>query len=373
MPVVIASIGELFASSSGYLDGVIKAMRKVFNEAKAKAPSILFLDEINSMPNVDTLSERGKDWWLPVITDFYTLLDSAVSDRDGVVVVGATNRLQDIHPAILRPGRLERAIHVGPPDPKGVERIMRHHLGEDIAGVDLGPIAQLDSVLGATGAIIMEQVRAARRRARRAGRPLELEDLIAQVVEEETRDEPTLRRTAVHESGHALVGLLTGAPLESMTIMSFGNAGGGTQFARQEAHFMTRADYEDKVMTLLAGRAAEELLLDAPSQGAGGAAESDLGRATTIVGSMFASVGLGDTLLYRADSESVMAVITVDRDLEIKMHNTMSELYDRTLALLAENRNTLAAIADELLVKRFMQRPEIESVVAKTGQKAVAP
>ena len=176
VPVVVSSIAELFANSSGYLNDVIKALRKTFDEARAKAPSILFLDEINALPNIDQVGERNKDYWAPVIFDFYTLLDGAMSGRDGVIVIGATNRIEDIHPALLRPGRLERAIHVGAPDAAGVERIMRHHLGGDLADVDLGKLAIRMLAVG-NWAVVMEQVRAARRLARRAGRPMVMADL----------------------------------------------------------------------------------------------------------------------------------------------------------------------------------------------------
>src|SRR5690606_4877816 len=134
---------------------------------KARKPSILFLDEINAIPNIDKLDARGRDWWSPVILDFYTLLDGAMSGRDGVIVIGATNRIEDIHPAILRPSRLERAIFVGPPDQYGIERIMRHHLGDDLVNEDLGMLTALNAAHRATGAVIEEQVRAARRTARR--------------------------------------------------------------------------------------------------------------------------------------------------------------------------------------------------------------
>lgn len=364
---IVASVGEFFATSNGYLDGVIKAQRKVFAEARSMAPCILFLDELNGLPSVDNLGDRNRDYWMPVILDFYTLLDGAMSNRDGVIVVGATNRIEDIHPAILRPGRLERAIHVGAPDEKGVERIMRHHLAGDLADDDLGALAVFDTIRGATGAVIMEQVRAARRTARRAGRSIELLDLAAEVMGEDNRDEKAIRRAAVHEAGHAVAGILTGEVLESVNVLGSGEFGGGTQFANNDVFFRTRADYESKVVMLLSGRAAEEEVFGQPSQGAGGALYSDLAKATKIVSTMFASVGLGDTLAYRASSEASMELLAIDRVFETKVSRTMSELYDRALELMHRHRDALEAIADMLVERQILTGREVESIIAGSG------
>lgn len=300
VPVVVSSIAELFANSSGYLNDVIKALRKTFDEAKAKAPSILFLDEINALPNIDQVGERNKDYWAPVIFDFYTLLDGAMSGRDGVIVIGATNRIEDIHPALLRPGRLERAIHVGAPDAAGVERIFRHHLGGDLADADLGKLAIQNVGRGATGAVIMEQVRAARRLARRAGRPMVMADLESQILEEDTRTPEELRRSAVHESGHVITGLAIGSTLDLVNINMSGDNGGCARLSIPTGTLVTRDQIEGMVMSLLGGRAAEQLLLGEPSQGAGGAADSDLARCTSMLASLEASLGLGSSLLFRS-------------------------------------------------------------------------
>jgi len=371
IPTVIASMADFFANSNGYLEGVIKAQRKVFAEAKAKAPCVLMLDELNAMPSADTLGDRNRDYWMPVILDFYTLLDGAMSDRDGVIVIGATNRIQDINPALLRPGRLERAIHVGPPDAAGIERIMRHHLAGDLADSDLGMLAMFDNARQATGAIVMEQVRAARRTARRAGRPIRVEDLAGQILAEETRSHSDIRRAALHEAGHALAGLLGGTgELASVNIMPMDDSGGATQFHEKEEFFRTRSGYEARAIMLLSGRAAEEVAMGEPSQGAGGSPESDLGRATHLVVSMFASVGLGDSLTFRAHSDTAVELMGIDPTFARKIEKVLSDLYDRALDLLRSHRNSLDAIADALVDKRFLTGAEVESVLAKTAIKA---
>ncbi|RYG88792.1 MAG: AAA family ATPase, partial [Alphaproteobacteria bacterium] len=373
IPTVIASVAEFFATTGGYLDNIIKAQRKVFAEAKAKAPCILFLDEINSMPNADTVGDRNKDYWMPVILDFYTLLDGAMSDRDGVIVVGATNRIEDINPALLRAGRMERSIYVGPPDVAGVQRIMRHHLAGDLIDADLGMLAKYDNARQATGSVIMEQVRAARRSARRAGRALSLEDLEKQIVSDDPRNDDDIRRSAAHEAGHAVAGLLRNTgELIGVNIMHTDVAGGGTQFEKQADFFRTRSGYEDRVIMLLAGRGAEQILLGEPSQGAGGTSYSDLGRATNMVAGMFASVGLGDSLVFRAPAEETTGLMRVDRVFAGKVETMLAELYDQTLTLLRHNLEALVSVTDALIEKRFLTGEEVAAMVVK-NESAASP
>ncbi|MDC9824842.1 AAA family ATPase [Devosia sp. ZB163] len=362
VPVVVSSIAELFANSSGYLNDVIKALRKTFDEARAKAPSILFLDEINALPNIDTVGDRNKDYWAPVIFDFYTLLDGAMSVRDGVIVIGATNRIEDIHPALLRPGRLERAIHVGAPDAAGVERIMRHHLGGDLADGDLENLAIQNVARGATGAVVMEQVRAARRLARRAGRPMVLADLEAQIVEEETRTPEELRRSAIHESGHVIAGLAVGSTLDIVSIAMSGGNGGCARLSMPTGTLVTRHQLEGVVMSLLGGRAAEQLLMGEPSQGAGGATDSDLARSTGMVASMEASLGLGHSLLFRALPEDAWQLLR-EPDFRRRVEKLLDELYQRTIDILHARRPALEAVVEALLKRRFLTGEEVESII----------
>jgi cell division protease FtsH len=115
IPVVIGSIAELFAGTNGYLDTVIRAQRELFERARPAAPCLLFLDELDQVPKLDATESKNRDYWAPVVADFLVALDGAVAERNGVIVIGATNRLHAIAPAILRNGRLERAVFLGPP------------------------------------------------------------------------------------------------------------------------------------------------------------------------------------------------------------------------------------------------------------------
>ena len=372
IPVIVTSVGEWFASTGGYLNEVIKAQRAAFAEAKSQAPSILFLDEINAMPNVDSLAgSKNADYWKPLILDFYTLLDGAMEGRDGVVVIGATNRIEDINPAILRPARLERAIFVGPPNAAGVERIMRHHLGDDLVDADIGHLARFNVAKGATGAVVMEQVRAARRRARRAGRPMSLDDITAQIVEVDDRTPEAVYRVAVHEAGHALASMELGLGRpEYITVLPMGTSGGLTMFEKSEYHLGIREDFERLVTMMLSGRAAEHIALGRPSQGAGGHPQSDLGRATHLIATMLASSGLGDTLSYTAE-EDLGQMMRLDREFRGKVEKTIAELYDRALALMTRHRESIVAIAMALLERKFLRAEEIDAILADTPRLGV--
>jgi hypothetical protein len=186
VPLIVGSIGELFATSSGHLDGVIKSMRELFARAAMAAPCILFLDEIDGLPSRESLDSRNRDWWMPVIEDFMLQLDDATSGkREGVVVIGATNRIGAVDPAILRPGRLERAIEIVAPGPDGILNVLRFHLRGKLSDDELGTTIGLFE--GFTPAEIMETVRRAQRRARHDRRELSIGDLRSAALPELVR------------------------------------------------------------------------------------------------------------------------------------------------------------------------------------------
>jgi DNA replication protein DnaC len=368
VPTVITSVAEYFATSAGYLDSVIKAQRKAFEEARQKAPCILFLDELNALPNIDTVGQKNRDYWVPVILDFYQLLDGAMADREGIVVIGATNRLQDIHPALLRPGRFERAIHIGPPDAKGVERIMRHHLGDDLKGDDITLLARIAATHNVTGADIMEKIRASRRVARRAGRLLEVSDLEAQVSPAERRTKEQVMRIATHEAGHALVAATLGVhEVRAITTIDSGNAAGLTEFSGQMIRSdMTRQELEQTCMIMLAGRAAEQLIFGEAAGGSGGGETSDLGIATRIMGMMIGGLGMGEGLAYRTDYEDALAVMRIDGTLRRQVEERLADLQAKAMAIVTERETQLRDLADEVVKRRYMTGDEIRAVLANS-------
>ena len=368
VPLVISSVADLFANSAGFLDSVIKSQRAVYARAAALSPVILFWDECDGLPNRATLSPRGADWWLPVIEDFMMLLDSAVSQREGICVIGATNRINAIDAAIMRPGRLETAIHIPRPDTAGIANILRFHLDGNLPGVDLtGIVTMLD---GSTGADIMLVVRNARRTARQAGRAMIEDDLIGAIMPVETIPPAALRRMTIHEASHAVVTLATGAGrVAYCRVQSGAVENGRTAVSSANDDYLTAVDIENNVISFLAGRCGERVLIGAESDGSGGFDGSDLARSTAKIASLHISNGLGGQLVYRGDEKEALREVRRDRRLRATVEKHLQELHARAEALVRENREAIAAVADELAAKRFLSGAAIKAIMAQFAKK----
>lgn len=364
LPIIEASVADLFGSSAGYLDSVVKAQRAVFAKAAAMAPCILFWDEIEAMPNRSTLSPRGRDWWLPVVDDFLLLVSSAPSS---VILLGATNHLGMVDDALLRPGRMERAIEVkAPTTAAGLATILRFHLQGDLAGEDLVGAASMG--LGATAATAMEWVRKAKRTARTAKRQMVLADLTAAVAPPDTRPPEIRRQAAVHEAAHAVVTLILGAEeLKSVSIVRDGQSGGrmsvgiGPSLGRRG-----REHFEKIAIGTLAGRAAEIRFFGAASAGAGGHPNSDLAVVTRIVLALHASLGLADSLVYRGEPTSLENALLYDPALRKAVEVHMNELHVRTDELVCQYRKEIEVVGEALLVRRHLSGDEVRQMVDHT-------
>jgi SpoVK/Ycf46/Vps4 family AAA+-type ATPase len=355
---VSTSIGELFATSDGDLGAVIRRARQIFSQARAAAPSLLFIDELDALPSRSTLNARGKDWWTPVITEFLTQLDSSLTDREGVVVLGATNRYADLDPALVRPGRLARLLEIIAPSAEDLAGIFRHHLRQDLVGVDLFPLAK--EVAGASGAQAADWIHVARRIARNAGRALEIGDLWDAAIGRETRSPERLRRIAVHEAGHCLVGHLVGLTPDHVTIRRHGDRGGTTTFLPAEPP-MTHADAEKLVLMLLAGVAAEAVLLGEQfrSLGSGGPKGSDLHLATELIAAGHVAHGVGGTLLWRATPDKATALLSSDPVLRRNVDADLQRLAKTAERLVTVNRPKCERLAAQLLEETSLSRDDL--------------
>lgn len=364
LPLIATSVGEWFATSPGYLDSIVKKIDEVFSSARAVAPAIIFLDELDSVPSRQTISPRGADWWLPVITHLLTTLDGAVSGKtEHLVVVAATNHPERIDPALLRPGRFSRVIEVGHPDEKGMAGILRQHLGKDLEGEDLALAARMAS--GATGALAVDWVRAARRKARLAKRPMVLGDLVALIAPPDDRHPDLIWRTAVHESGHAVAAMLLAVgTVEGISIVQSTSIGGYTKLDN-DGHRATRQEFENLVVQMLSGRAAEEVILGSASVGAGGAPHSDLARATRTVGLLHLGTGLGADLIYRAGPEEVPMVLGVNLELTAEVETELRSLYRRAMDLIAGEKTLVEKVAGDLLERRHLSGEEFMEIVRR--------
>lgn len=372
VPVLAYSISDLFANSRGDLDGVVKASRAMFERAAASAPCILFLDEIDALPNRATMSSRAQEWWTTVLTDFLLSLDNAVEGkRAGIVVIGATNNISGVDAAVLRPGRLERTIEVKRPDRAGALNILRYHLNGDLPHEDLSEIADL--IEGQTGAEIMMTARNARRIARYEGRALNRNDLVRAISPVEEIAENMLTRICIHEAGHAVASLAV--PYGTLKRCSAGSGGavaGLTLIHKEEDDMPTKDSIERRSVALLCGRSAEKLLIGEASIGAGGDDESDLARVTQMLATLHASTGLGHTLIYVYSHRDALAAVSIDRELRKTVEQHLQVLQARADQLVRSHRDEILAVADRLKSQRQLSGEEVRRIVVSTQARRTA-
>lgn len=286
LPLIATSLAQWQAK--GHLGDCLAAMRASFAEARSQAPSVLFIDELDSFGDRASFDHAHKDYGTQVVNGLLEQLDG-VSDRAGVIVLGATNNVGRIDPAILRPGRLDRIVELKLPEPHELAGILRTCLGRELPDIDLMPAALAGR--GGSGASAAGWVRRARGIARRAERDLTLDDLLAAIREGRTAPSgETLHRIAVHEAGHAAAAIaLDLGQVHALSTSDFG----GTTWLRPHREVMTHERAMKAIVQLLAGRAAETVVFGSPSAGAGGSASSDLARASRIAASIEVSWGLG--------------------------------------------------------------------------------
>jgi cell division protease FtsH len=372
VPLVAYSIADLFASSPGYLDSVVKAGRAVFARAAAaaaaaSAPCILFLDEIDALPSRSKMSDRDAAWWTPVITDFLLALDAAVAgQRTGIVVIGATNNIGGVDTALLRPGRLERAIFIARPDHAGVMNILRYHLDGALADEDLTLVGHLLS--GSTGADIMLTVREARRLARFGGRELSIDDLVRAAIPEHEIEPEALLRISTHEAAHAVGSLAVPAGVLLRCILTgAARSPGQTIVAKETGDLATRDSIERRAVVTLCGRAAERLLIGSVSLGSGGDDDSDLAVVTRFVATLHGSTGLGGSLVYLASHDEALQAVRYDLKLRARVERHMRLLQARADQVVWEHRGAIIAVAEQLRSRRHLSGDEIRRIFEATA------
>ena len=279
-------------------------VRDLFDQAKKIAPAIIFIDEIDAVGRKRGSGlGGGHDEKEQTLNQLLVEMDG-FAKNEGVIVLAATNRPDILDPALLRPGRFDRQIHVGAPDVKGREDILKvHSKGKRLdAGVDLKLVAR--STVGFTGADLSNLMNEAAIRAARANRKvLTMEDLNESMMKilagpekrSRVRQRKDLRETAIHEAGHAVAmyHLPTQDPVLQITIVPRGQSLGATwHIPRDDSFNMTRNQMYEQIVGLLGGRVAEALFLGDISVGA----SNDIDRATKLARDMVARYGMCEEL-----------------------------------------------------------------------------
>jgi cell division protease FtsH len=368
-----ANVPFFSLSASEFVEAIVGVgaarVRDLFAQAKEAAPSIVFVDELDAIGRSRTSGvagfSGGNDEREQTLNQILTEMDGFDSSTS-VIVIGATNRPDVLDPALLRPGRFDRRVAVQPPDRTGREAILKVHtrgipLGPD---VDLGRIAA--STPGMVGAdlanLVNEAALLAARRNHDAVTEADFTDALERIVlgaERRVMIGPEdRRRTAYHEAGHAVVGMLTeGAdPVRKISIIPRGLSLGVTFSAPEADRFnYQRRELLAKIKVALGGRAAEEIVFEEPTTGA----ESDIQQLTQIarqmVGRWGMSSAVGPLAVIPADGAGpfLPGVSEVSEHtqqlIDDEAHRIVEEAHEEVATLLQENRDKLDSLAHALL------------------------
>ncbi|MBY0334174.1 MAG: AAA family ATPase [Acetobacteraceae bacterium] len=367
IPLISGSFARWQAA--GHLGDMLKAMLADFEEARSRAPCVLFIDELDAVGDRARFSGRNSTYEIQVVNAFLEQLDG-IASREGVIVVGATNWPERIDPAVRRPGRLDREIRISLPDAQSLRGILRFHLGRDLEGDDLSCVATLAT--GCSGAQAEQWVRDARRTARHARRPMVLNDLLAAVRAATPRlSAQERRRIAVHEAGHALVAALEkpGSVIRISTLSTM-QTGGSVDTQFDGGLMLTPSGIHARLRYMLGGRAAEEAALGVPSSAAGGDEECDLARATSLALSAVTAMGMSQgsrRLLWIGipDQDRLPIILAAGGPLADEVSTMLETAYAQALHAIREHRGALDEIVDALLKREVLQGSEVDAIVMR--------
>ena len=362
-------------------------VRDLFEEAKKNAPCIVFIDEIDAVARRrGTGMGGGHDEREQTLNQMLVEMDGFAANA-GIIVMAATNRVDILDPAILRPGRFDRKIAVGLPDVGGREAILQVHAKNKPLGdnVDLKQIAQ--TTAGFTGADLENLLNEAAIVAAKANRCfISQEDIKTAFVkvgigtERKSRiiSDKERKITAYHESGHAILFhvLPDVGPVYSVSIIPTGAGAAGYTMPLPERDdmFMTKGRMLQEIMVSLGGRIAEEIIFDDITTGA----SSDIKKATQIAKKMVTRYGMSENvgvICYDDDDDEVFIgrdlahakahSELVSGEIDREIHRIIDECYAKAKALILENSDVLHKSAHLLLKKEKISRAEFEALFEK--------
>ena len=385
---VAGEAGVKFLSISGsdfvemYVGVGASRVRDLFVQAKKDAPAIVFIDEIDAVGRQRGSGlGGGHDEREQTLNQLLVEMDGFGSN-EGVVVLAATNRVDILDPALLRPGRFDRQVYVGLPDIKGREEILKIHarnkpLAED---VDLGQVAK--GTPGFTGAdlenLLNEAALLTGRQDKAAIDKACIDEAVIKVIagpEKHSRVIPQQERklTAYHEAGHAVVmrSLPQHDPVHQITIVPRGQAGGMTiSLPDEDRSYLSREYMIQQIVSLLGGRAAEQLMLGDISTGA----SNDIQRATSMARKMVGTYGMSakmGNVAFDTGSDEVFIGKSMGHtrpysektaaEMDSEIRAIIDEAYDKALAIIRDHQQQLTGIAEYLLVNETMDSDVFES------------
>jgi cell division protease FtsH len=362
-------------------------VRDLFQQAKAKAPCIVFVDELDAVGRHRGAGlGGGHDEREQTLNQLLVEMDGFDSAR-GVIFLAATNRPDVLDPALLRPGRFDRQIVIDAPDAKGRKAILEVHSRDKPFAEDIDFDRLASSTPGFTGAdlanVLNEAALLAARRGKENITQAEVEEATERVIAGPQRRSRRLgkeerERVAYHEAGHALVAALSehADPVRKISIVPRGRAALGytMQTPEEDRYLMTRSALGDQLKTLLAGRAAEILVLGEQSTGAG----EDLDRATKIARAMVCRYGMSDKIgpatFGREEHQVFLGRDFAQeernysersaQEIDEEVRSLLDEANESATRILVEHKPCLERIAQVLLEKEVVQEKELDELLA---------
>lgn len=358
-------------------------VRDLFNQAKEKAPCIVFIDEIDAIGGKRDSRIGGNDEREQTLNQLLTEMDG-FEGNTGVIILAATNRPESLDPALTRPGRFDRRVPVELPDLKGREAILRVHAKKvkTEPNIDYSAVARMAS--GASGAELANIVNEAALRAVRDGRNTvtqsDLEESIEVVIAGYQKKNAILtdhekRIVAYHEIGHALVAAkqTQSAPVQKITIVPrTSGALGYTMQVEEGNHYLwTKEEMENKIATLTGGRVAEEVVFGSITTGA----SNDIEQATNLARSMITRYGMSDefgmvaleteTNQYLGGDTQLSCSAETQREVDKKVVDLVKKQYAKATRIITENREKLDELAKFLYEKETITGEEFMQILDK--------
>ena len=350
-------------------------VRDLFEEAKKKAPCIVFIDEIDAVGRQRGAGlGGGHDEREQTLNQLLVEMDGFAAN-EGVIVLAATNRPDVLDKALLRPGRFDRQITIPVPDLKGRLEILKIHAEDKKLSDDVNLESIAEDTAGFTGAelanILNEAAIIATINKHDEIENSDIEEAVKKVtvgLEKKTRvySEKDKKLTAYHEAGHAVVSryLPTQTDVKEVSIIPRGVAGGYTMYKSDEdKYYISKTEMKEKLIALLGGRAAEKLVLDDISTGA----SNDIEVATRIAREMVTKYGMSDNLGpidFQGEEQNDMFVFgeNIGDKIGAEVKSLIDEAYNNAQKLLIEHRDKLDAIAQTLLAQEKINEQEFKKI-----------
>ena len=358
-------------------------VRDLFQQAKEKAPCIVFIDEIDAIGKKRDGQVMGNDEREQTLNQLLTEMDG-FEDNTGVIILAATNRPESLDPALLRPGRFDRRVPVELPDLKGREDILKVHarkvkVADDI---DYNKVARMAS--GASGAELANIVNEAALRAVRDGRKFatqeDLEESIEVVIAGYQKKNAILtdeekRIVAYHEIGHALVAArqTNSAPVQKITIVprTSGALGYTMQVEDGDHYLMKKEEIENKIATFTGGRAAEEVVFGSVTTGAA----NDIEQATKLARAMITRYGMSsefgmvametETNKYLGGDTSLSCAEETQREIDRQVVELVKKQHEKALDIIKADRDKLDELATFLYEKETITGEQFMEILEK--------